>query len=104
MALSFKRHQKISLRDNPSFCEKWLHDQICEDTSLLGLGELDVIDREAHSLAEAAWTCCWPIQRQTHATNWSLCLVLLTQTTLSAVSSIGTWNGVAIRPTTTLRF
>jgi hypothetical protein len=46
MALSFKRRQKISLRDNPSFCEAWLHGQICEDTSLLGLGELDVIDRE----------------------------------------------------------
>ena len=47
MVLSFKRHQKISLRDHPSFSEVWLHDQICEDTSLLGLGDLDVIDREA---------------------------------------------------------
>ncbi len=46
MALSFKRHQKITLREQPSFSEAWLHDQICEDTSLLGLGELDVVDRE----------------------------------------------------------
>jgi len=46
MALSFKRHQKISLREHPDFSEAWLHDQICEDTSLLGLGELDIIDRE----------------------------------------------------------
>jgi len=46
MTLSLVRHQKISLRNYPDFCEAWLHDQICQDTSLLGLGELDVIDRE----------------------------------------------------------
>ncbi|MEN6407601.1 MAG: hypothetical protein ABFC77_14160 [Thermoguttaceae bacterium] len=46
MVLSLKRHQKISLRHYPEFCEAWLHDQICEDTTALGLGELDVVDRE----------------------------------------------------------
>jgi hypothetical protein len=51
MALSFKRHEKISLRDHPEFCEAWLHDQICEDTTLLGLGELDVIGRERTQFA-----------------------------------------------------
>jgi hypothetical protein len=46
MTLLFSRHQKISLREHPNFCEAWLHKQICDDTTLLGLGELDVIDRE----------------------------------------------------------
>lgn len=46
MALSFTRHQKISLRDHPDFSETWLHEQICEDTTLLGLGDLDVVERE----------------------------------------------------------
>ncbi len=46
MTLSLMRPQKISLHNYPNFCEAWLHDQICEDTSLLGLEGLDVIDRE----------------------------------------------------------
>jgi hypothetical protein len=55
MVLSFKRHQKISLREHPDFSEAWLHDQICEDTTLLGLTsplkELDVVDRERAQFA-----------------------------------------------------
>jgi hypothetical protein len=51
MALVFKRHEKISLRNHPDFCEAWLHSQICDDTTLLGLGELDVIDRERTQFA-----------------------------------------------------
>jgi hypothetical protein len=51
MPLVFKRHEKISLRNHPDFCEAWLHSQICEDTTLLGLGELDVIDRERSQYA-----------------------------------------------------
>lgn len=44
--LSLARHKKVSLRLLPGFSEVWLHDQICKDTNLLGLGELSVIDRE----------------------------------------------------------
>jgi hypothetical protein len=46
MGLSFTRHEKISLRKHPQFNEAWLHDRICEDPSLLGLGDIRVLDRE----------------------------------------------------------
>lgn len=51
MSLSFTKHQKISLRKHPDFSEAWLHERICEDTTMLGLGELDVIDRERPQIA-----------------------------------------------------
>ena len=46
MALTFTRHEKISLRKHPHFNEAWLHDRICEDPSLLGFGDVRVLDRE----------------------------------------------------------
>jgi hypothetical protein len=47
MALKLVRHQKIALKNNPDFSEMWLHDLICKDPSLLGLGEdLFVIEKE----------------------------------------------------------
>lgn len=46
MPLSYAKHELISLRHNPDFPEVWLPDRICEDTSILGLGDLDVIARE----------------------------------------------------------
>jgi len=46
MALTFTKHEKISLRKHPEFTEAWLHDRICEDPSLLGFGDIRVLDRE----------------------------------------------------------
>ncbi|MCK4874115.1 MAG: hypothetical protein KAS72_15435 [Phycisphaerales bacterium] len=46
MPLTFVQHKKISLRKHPEFNEAWLHDRICEDPSILGLGDVRVIDRE----------------------------------------------------------
>ncbi|HEY2416130.1 MAG TPA: hypothetical protein VGI40_28065 [Pirellulaceae bacterium] len=46
MPLEYVKHEPISLRKHPDFSEVWLHEQICKDTSILGLGELTVIDRE----------------------------------------------------------
>ncbi len=46
MALTFARHEKVSLRQHPDFNEAWLHDRICEDPSLLGFGDVRVMDRE----------------------------------------------------------
>lgn len=46
MPLSFIRHEKINLRQHPDFNEAWLHDRICDDPSLLGLGDVRVLDRE----------------------------------------------------------
>src|SRR5205814_6721668 len=44
--LAYARHERLSLKTHPLFNEKWLQDRIVEDPSILGLGELDVIDRE----------------------------------------------------------
>jgi hypothetical protein len=46
MTLAFTKHEKISLRRHPIFNEKWLHDRICEDATILGLGDVRVLDRE----------------------------------------------------------
>lgn len=46
MAPIVAEHQRIRLRDLPDFSEAWLHNYICKNTSILGLGELYVRDRE----------------------------------------------------------
>ncbi len=45
-SLQFVRHEVISLKHHPEFSEKWLQDTIANDPSILGLGELELIDRE----------------------------------------------------------
>jgi hypothetical protein len=46
MPLKYVKHQPVSLKSLPDFSEVWLHDQICNDTSILELGELAVVERE----------------------------------------------------------
>lgn len=46
MTAKYTPHKKISLRQHPSLNEQWLHDRICDDPSLLGLGDVRVLDRE----------------------------------------------------------
>ncbi len=46
MPLQYTRHERVFLRTLPEFSEAWLHAPICEETSILGLGELDVIEKE----------------------------------------------------------
>jgi len=46
MPLRFVKHERLWLRQSPEFSEAWLHERICQDTSILGLGELDIIGRE----------------------------------------------------------
>jgi len=46
MTLTFTKHERISLRHHPQFNEAWLHERICEDPSLLGFGDVRVLDRE----------------------------------------------------------
>lgn len=46
MTLSYVKHERILLKHRPEFNEKWLQQHISADTSLLGLGELDVKDLE----------------------------------------------------------
>ena len=44
--LSYKKHERISLKAHPEFNEKWLQARIAEDTAILGLGDLILLDRE----------------------------------------------------------
>jgi len=46
MTPTYVSHEKVSLKSHPIFNEKWLHDRICEDPSVLGLGDVRVLDRE----------------------------------------------------------
>ena len=36
----------ISLKDHREFNEKWLQDRIAEDPTILGLGDVNVLERE----------------------------------------------------------
>jgi hypothetical protein len=45
-SLEFVKAKKITLKNDPRFNEKWLQNLIDGDPSILGLGELTVIDRE----------------------------------------------------------
>jgi hypothetical protein len=44
--VTYAKHERISLKGHPEFGEKWLQDRIVEDPSILGLGDVIVIDRE----------------------------------------------------------
>jgi len=46
MTLEFVKHEKISLLNHPRLNERWLQDRIAEDPSILGLGEIRLLDRE----------------------------------------------------------
>ncbi len=45
-AIKAFKPEVLSLKDTPYLDEKWLQDQIAEDPSILGLGDLDLKDRE----------------------------------------------------------
>lgn len=44
--LTFSIPEKISLKNHPDFNEIWLQDRIAENPQLIGIGELELIDRE----------------------------------------------------------
>jgi len=46
MALQYLKPTPIMLKGHPDFTEKWVQNKICEDTTILGLGELEVKDVE----------------------------------------------------------
>lgn len=43
---SYTPHRRIVLKNHPEFTERWLQNQIAEDPTILGLGEVDVKDIE----------------------------------------------------------
>ncbi|MEZ4495150.1 MAG: hypothetical protein R3C29_17775 [Dehalococcoidia bacterium] len=46
MQLKYTKHERIWLKTHAALNEKWLQDRIAEDPSILGLGELNLLDRE----------------------------------------------------------
>ena len=44
--LKYVAHQPISLKSHPEFNETWLQDRIAEDPTIIGLGDVVLIDRE----------------------------------------------------------
>ncbi|NBU93772.1 MAG: hypothetical protein EBS18_04380 [Actinobacteria bacterium] len=44
--MDYKPAKVISLKSHPTLNERWLQDRIIEDTSILGLGNLDLIEEE----------------------------------------------------------
>jgi hypothetical protein len=46
MSFRVTEHERIRLRELPEFSEAWLHEYISNHTAILGLGELEVLDRE----------------------------------------------------------
>jgi len=44
--LTFRRHESVTLKNLPDFNEQWLQTQIAEDPTILGLGDLVLIQRE----------------------------------------------------------
>ena len=44
--MDFRAPKRINLKDHPTLNEKWLQERLAENTSLLGLGELEVRDVE----------------------------------------------------------
>lgn len=44
--MEYVRSRRVSLKAHPKFNEKWLQQQITADSTLLGLGDLDVKDVE----------------------------------------------------------
>lgn len=46
MPLEYVKPESISLKNHPEFNEAWLRDRIVEDTTILGLGDLEVKDVE----------------------------------------------------------
>ena len=46
MTLSYTKHEKLVLKRHSDFNEQWLHDRIADDPSILGFGDVRILDRE----------------------------------------------------------
>jgi len=44
--LKYTKPERISLRDHVDYDERWLQQQIADDQSILGLGDLTLLTRE----------------------------------------------------------
>ena len=48
--MDFHKAKRVSLRNHPELTERWLHERLIEDTTLLGLGDLEVRASERQQL------------------------------------------------------
>lgn len=46
MPLSFVRAEVVSLKTSPEFSEKWVQGRICDDPSILGFGDVELVGSE----------------------------------------------------------
>lgn len=44
--LMYVKPEKISLRNHPDLTEKWVQERVAEDSTILGLGDLILKDKE----------------------------------------------------------
>lgn len=44
--LTYAKHERLSLKAHPAYNEKWLQDRIAEDPTILGLGDVMLLERE----------------------------------------------------------
>ena len=49
--MEYVTHRRIDMRRDPSVSERWLHEHLLADSTLLGLGEVDVKDSERRQVA-----------------------------------------------------
>ena len=49
--MQYVTHRRIDMRRDPTVSERWLHDQLLADPTLMGLGEVDVKDSERRQVA-----------------------------------------------------
>ena len=44
--LNYAKHEHLSLKGHPTFNENWLQDRVAEDPTIIGLGDVILLDRE----------------------------------------------------------
>ena len=45
-SMTYTKHEDISLKNHPEFNGKWLQERIAKDPTILGLGDVILLDRE----------------------------------------------------------
>ena len=49
--MAYTKYNPVSLENHPEYDEPWLNDQIEKDPSILGLGDIELVERERRQLA-----------------------------------------------------
>ena len=92
----------ISLKNHPTLNERWLHNRLIEDPSLLGLGDLDVRGSERRQPSGGRLDLLLDFENPKRY-EVEIQLGAMDGPTLSAQSNTGTLNAAAIRNTNILQ-